>query len=252
MMAILAMGPMAVGVAQADNGVPAADASSQTVSTPVTDAGVDCSAVTDWTMLSQCLSATKTGGLVTITTTVTVPDGAQTAISTPITLTATTGAATSIETTTPGDTFFVVEKGGSLTIGKDTTDNGFSYKNGKRYFAYVEKGGSLTVNNGTFSGIDVTGNGSVAYNAGGTVTINNGMFSGNKALNGGVISQADGATTIMGGTFSDNTAANNGGALYAIGTLNVQGESRSPATARREVTSSGTAAAPSGRRASCT
>lgn len=214
-LAVLALGPLAVGVAQGADDVspdgpsPARD---PVVATPVVDVdGVDCSAVSDWDTLLKCVEQTETGGLVTITGTVVVPEKAQATIRKPITLTATTGAATSIETTTLDDTFFVIDQGGSLTIGKDTTDAGFSYKDGKRYFAYV-KGGSLIINNGVFSGIEVPSDGAVAYSAtGGTVIINGGTFANNTARNGGVAYLQDGSTlSIAGGEFDGNKATGAG------------------------------------------
>ncbi|MBT1163195.1 MSCRAMM family protein [Bifidobacterium felsineum] len=166
--------------------------------------------MTDWATLKSCVEST-TDQTVTITSagTIDVPAGAQATITKSITLTANTTADPVLTSTANGDTFFSVADDGNLIIGKDAQDKSFSYKNGKRFFAYLNVGASLTINNGSFSGNDTTESkshdmGTLVYNNGGTVDIYNGTFDNNKAANGGVIYQTSGTTTISGGSFTGN------------------------------------------------
>jgi hypothetical protein len=185
-----------------------------------------CGAVTNWNVLKQCAEST-TATVITITSPIVVstPDAVAT-VKSNITLSSNLESQQerSLKTTRKSEgPLFVVAGGASLTVGKDSNDDGFSYT-GTRSFASTQpagtllSGGVLTVNNGVFDDIDISWNGcaggtcakgALVYSQGTTI-INGGTFSNNIARTGGVVYTHVGDVSITGGTFSGNTADNAG------------------------------------------
>lgn len=198
------------GSASTDTSNTQSDATTQPVAKPTGG----CGDVRNWAILKTCVQSTAPA-MVVIAQTIEVPANEIAVVASQITLTASDGLDPAMTSKENGDTIFNVAPGASLTIGTDVNDASFSYKNGKRFFAFLQgpkdsqDGGKLTVNNGTFSGIDTTDSknhdmGTLVYNAGGTVTVKGGTFTGNKSTNGGVINQNSGSTIVTGGTFTGN------------------------------------------------
>lgn len=179
-------------------------------------AAAGCDSVQDWATLTSCMSQS---GTVTITKTIDAGDSIMIPAGADVTLTAVAGLDSAINAATAGNGIFIVN--GTLTIGADTKDANFAYRNGKRWLALVNDKGKLTVNNGVFSGVNTTGtgyaNGGVISSAG-TVTINGGTFENNTANTGAVLYANAGIVSINGGTFSGNSAVNAGVLYQANGT----------------------------------
>lgn len=118
----------------------------------------------------------------------------------------------SIQLTSSGNRFFVVEPGAALTL-RDLTLTGADVSGDG---GAISSAGRLTLDNVRLIDNSATQGGAVA--ATGTVRIDDSHFVGNQAARGGAISIGAGATlTATTSTFVQNAASVEGGALYLAG-----------------------------------
>ncbi|WP_169275812.1 hypothetical protein [Bifidobacterium moraviense] len=138
---------------------------------PAAVAAANCSAVTTWTELKECVEGATADATVTITASVTdvpsdvsiiVPSHKITIVTAiPANTDGTVPAAIRPAGNVTGDSLFIINQGASLAIGSDANDK-FAYSGtaaavAVRRFATVNNGGVLTVNAGTFEYITVGG-----------------------------------------------------------------------------------------------
>lgn len=224
--AVVAMGPLAVSVAYADDPASTAADSGTSATAPATTS--ESTATTDSSNNSAVAPAADTpvtdaasfldaafpcaagqtkrvviAGDINVTTA--SIRGIDTTVACQLTLVS-DGSARQF-TWTGSRNLFNVTNGGSLTIGdnkdeKLTVTNTDGVSHGS--LVHLDKG-ALTINGGTFSKLQAK-TGTVAENNGGTVTINNGSFTGHVTTEaqGGIVHQQAGSTVINDGTFSGN------------------------------------------------
>ncbi|WP_126030473.1 SpaA isopeptide-forming pilin-related protein [Bifidobacterium callimiconis] len=232
--AVVAMGPLAVGVAYADDPASTAADSGTSATAPAAADGTSYSA-SDASSLAAALTCgdSAESRTVTVTNDITVnaddlSNGSKN-IKCPITIVSDGQSMHTITWTGTGSMLWPQKGSGSLTIGVQGVDSDkggnmltFTHpKDDHVYGPLMHSYGTVTIHGGTFTGLKAD-RGTVVLNEG-ELTINGGKFSDNTAENGGVIYQASGSATINGGKFSDNTAENGGVIYQASGSATING-----------------------------